>query len=193
MTAQDFVPSNAHAYPDIHWRPLTPADRAAFLTLAEALHYPGPGSLDVLELGLSNLPNTPLRRSFGHFMKGVRPLRPHEFEELYTRTLELAPLTAVYVGYQVWGDAYPRGEFMAALNRTYADMGLDTQGELPDHLGVILRYLAQTPEPLPELRNVLEPSVKAMHDTLKTLEPRNPYLHLLDAVESAVQALRARR
>lgn len=192
MTAQDFLPSAANACPDIHWRDILPADQQLFMLLAEAFRYPGPGSLEVLELGWANLPNSAAKKSLGQLLKHLRPLSLHQQEELYTRTLDLAPLTAVYVGYQVWGDAYPRGEFMAALNHTYTEQGLDTGGELPDHLGVILRYLAQTTEPLPELRNVLEPSLKPMHSTLKTLEARNPYLHLLDAVKHAVQALRAR-
>ena len=54
-------------------------------------------------------------------------------------------------------------------------------GELPDHLIPILRYLDLTSQPLPELVDVLEPAVQRMLSGLRQAEASNPYTHLLEA------------
>ena len=164
----------------------TGSDRAIFALLAEGFRYPAPGSLERLEVGVRTMLRSPVRRALEAFLQRIEGLSLEGWEELYTRTLDLAPLVAPYVGYQIWGDAYQRGEFMAALNRAYQTLGLETEGELPDHLALVLHYLERTESPLSELQQALEPALRAMHKTLKTLEPHNPYLSLLEAVTHAV-------
>ena len=65
------------------------------------------------------------------FVEKIVPLSLSEQEELFTRTLDLSPLSAPYVGYHVWGESYKRGEFMAALNKEMKELGVDLDGELP--------------------------------------------------------------
>jgi nitrate reductase delta subunit len=123
-------------------------------------------------------------KSFTFFLKKMKGLSLAQREELHTRTLDLNPLAAPYIGYQIWGESYQRGAFMSRLNQEFVKHGIDKEGELPDHLIPILRYLTITNEPIPELSKVLPQALKAMRIKLKKAESDNPYLHLLKAVEN---------
>ncbi|MGK0617852.1 molecular chaperone TorD family protein [Meiothermus cerbereus] len=163
--------------------------KALLQTLALAYQYPKPGSTKALWDELQDLPRSRAKNLLERFLKAISELKLAEREELYTRTLELTPLTAPYVGYAVYGEDYRRGRFMAELNAEYAALGIETAGEIPDHLIPILRYLAVATEPLPELLQLLEPALHQMMHTLKTLEPKNPYLLLLEATREAIQPI----
>jgi nitrate reductase delta subunit len=71
---------------------------------------------------------------------------------------------------------------MAQLNQALHGAGVDTDGELPDHLIPILRYLDRNSQPPPALLDVLEPAIQGMRNTLHKAEPDNPYGHLFDAI-----------
>lgn len=76
---------------------------------------------------------------------------------------------------------------MAELNAAYQGLGVDPAGEIPDHLIPVLRYLAVAETPLPELLQLLGPALHQIIHTLKTLEPKNPYLLLLEGTLEAVK------
>lgn len=103
-------------------------------------------------------------------------------EELYTTTFDLRPVCYPYVGYQLFGDTYKRGAFLAQLNARYRQSALPLSGDLPDHLSEILRYLARTPD-----RDLVEeglvPTLKRMIDQLDG----NPYRAALRAILDVVQ------
>lgn len=162
-----------------------------FAWLAESLRYPFPGLAERLRDGLAGLPEGAVRRAAQAFLAGVEPLSPGEWEELYTRTLDLGPLAAPYVGFQLWGEGYARGNFMAELNGALRAAGVETDGELPDHLVPVLRCLDQAPQPLAGLVENLQAAVKKMGAALQQAEPGNPYLHLFSAVLLALQPERA--
>ena len=110
-----------------------------------------------------------------------------EWEELHTRTLDLSPPVAPYVGHAIWGETYKRGEFMASLKRAEDAESVDLEGELPDHLLPVLLYLDVAAEPLPELVEVIGPALKRMRRDLEKAESKNPYVGLLDAIQAAVR------
>ncbi len=149
---------------------------------AQAFRYPYPGQIDDLYAQTKDLKDTPAERALAKFVKKIVPLSLSEQEELFTRTLDLSPLSAPYVGYHVWGESYKRGEFMAALNKEMKDLDVDLDGELPDHLLPILRYLHATPTPMPELMSVLDQSLNSMIKSLKKGEKDNAYIHLFEAL-----------
>ena len=70
---------------------------------------------------------------------------------------------------------------MAKLNHAMADLDIDPEGELPDHLVPILRYLAATSQPIPELTENFVTAVKRMITTLREKDKRNPYIDLFEA------------
>ena len=175
-------------------------------TLALAYQYPQPGSTKALWERVQGLPKSSAKDLLERFLKLISELKLSEREELYTRTLELTPLTALYIGYAAYGEDYRRGRLMAELSAAYAPLGIDTAGEIPDHLIPVLRYLSVAEEPpgarsllrpegdrpLPELVQLLEPALKQIIHTLKTLEPKNPYLLLLEATLEAVKPYTSR-
>ncbi len=163
------------------------ASRSSLNVFARALAYPAPGRLQELQRDLPSLPEGPARRSLGAFLAEIGALSLGQWEELYTRTLDLNPPAAPYVGYQTWGESYQRGVFLAKLNRAACEAGVDTGGELADHLAPVLAYLAQTPEPLPELLEVLPPALARLVKTLRAADPANPYVKLFEAVQAACQ------
>ncbi len=156
-------------------------------TLAHAYQYPTAGSTKALWERVDALPKTRAKDLLERFLKAISELKLSEREELYTRTLELTPLTAPYIGYAVYGEDYRRGRLMAELNAAYLGLGIDTAGEIPDHLIPVLRYLAAAETPLPELLQLLGPALHQIAHTLKTLEPQNPYLLLLEGTFEAVK------
>lgn len=152
---------------------------------AEAFRYPFPGQFETFVVRLNELPDTPGRAEYTAFLQGLRPLSQGELEELYTRTLDLSPEFAPYLGFQMWGDSYKRGSFMSQLSKAMLENEINRDGELPDHLVPVLRYLEQVPEPVPELAQILEPALDKMVHKLQQEDPANPYLHLLQAVRLA--------
>jgi len=128
--------------------------------VSDAFCYPAPGSLERLEIGWRTLPASGAKDALGAYIKSIQLLSLGGWEELHTSTLDLNPPAAPYIGYQTWGESYQRGIFMANLNREYLAAGIGLEGELPDHLVPVLRYLDSTDQPLPELLEVLEPAVR---------------------------------
>lgn len=157
--------------------------------LALALDYPLPGRLETLWRLWIECPRGKPKQKLERFLRKVENLSLGEWEELYTRTLDLTPTTAPYVGFAVYGESYQRGEFLAALVRAFAEEGVDPGSELPDHLANVLRYLARAKRPLPELLEILPKALAEMHKTLKTLDAQSPYLLLLEAASEAVSGL----
>lgn len=153
--------------------------------LAEAFRYPAPNRLAALDRALADFPPGKSLASFRLFLENLRPLKLGQWEELYTRTWDLNPLSPPYIGFHRWGEDYKRGNFMAQLTQAYRRYGIEADGELPDHLVPVLRYLDQAEEVLPELKESLEFALQKMQAALKKSEPQNPYLHLLDAAARA--------
>lgn len=149
--------------------------------VALGYRYPTPAAAAELAAAIEGETNPEVKRSMRQFLDEVGSLGLGEWEELHTATLDLSAPFVPYVGHVIWGDAYRRGEFMSDLVRAMAEVGVELGGELPDHVEPILRYLAATPTPLPDLVDVLPGALATMNQTLKSAAPDNPYCHLLAA------------
>jgi nitrate reductase delta subunit len=93
----------------------------------------------------STAPDTPP----GAAAEGLREFRrfvietPREkLEEAYTETFDLSIEHCPYVGYHLFGDGYRRSAFLQELRARYRAHGFEAGIELPDHLCVMLRFLA---------------------------------------------------
>ena len=150
--------------------------------LAEALRYPAPGRLDLLRQNGMELVDENCKSAYSHFINGISRLSLGDWEELHTRTLDLNPPAAPYIGYQTWGDNYQRGTFMSMMNRAIAAHQVDSDGELPDHLIPVLRLVDALDEPLDELIEVLSPAVDRIHAAMEKDDPTNPYVNLMKAI-----------
>ena len=158
----------------------------SFEALATAYRYPRPGHMEELQEAVAAMPPGTARRSYQKFTSLMAQLTLSEWEELHTRTLDLSPLFAPYIGFITWGENYHRGAFLASMNRAEYEAGIDPDGELADHLDPVLRYLGKVEKPLAELTEVVGPAVAKMHKALKKAEPNNPYIHLLAATRRVV-------
>lgn len=160
-----------------------------FGLLAEALRYPAPGRLAILTQNGMVLADEGSKTAYSHFISGISRLSLGDWEELHTRTLDLNPPAAPYIGYQTWGDNYQRGTFMSMMNRAIAVHHVDGEGELPDHLIPVLRLVDALDEPLDELIEVLSPAVGRIHAALEKADPTNPYVNLMQAIAIACSSL----
>lgn len=161
----------------------------SFTWIADAFRYPAPGRLEALQNSLGEVPTGAVKNACSDFLAQIEKLSLSQWEELFTRTLDLNPQAAPYIGFQTWGENYQRGKFLARLNQAYHPLAIDLDGELPDHIVPILRYLEAAPQPIAELVEVLEPSIKRMEGVLRKVDPKNPYLDLYEAVLRSISSL----
>ncbi len=161
----------------------------SFDAISLAFRYPAPGSIDEVRKTWNSLPPSGVRRRLLKFLAEIEKLDLADWEELHTRTLDLAPIFAPYIGYVIWGDSYQRGEFMAAMKVAQDEVGIDRDGELPDHLDPVARYLAAAYEPDPRLVELFPKAIDKMQKALKAAEKGNPYRHILGALEEAAGLL----
>ncbi len=80
------------------------------------------------------------------FEREAKRLSAEGLEEVYAGTFDLNPAACPYVGYHLFGESYKRGAFMAKLNAEYRSRGFEIGNELPDHLPLMLRFLATAGE-----------------------------------------------
>jgi nitrate reductase delta subunit len=117
-----------------------------------------------------------------------------EVQENYTRTFDLAPACPLDVGYYLFGEDYQRGVFMAHLREALEELGMAEEGELPDHLTVLLRWLARVhgSELYDEMTaECVVPVVQRMIALLA--DGTNPYRRLLQAVARVLEQELSRR
>ncbi len=161
-----------------------------FARLATAFQYPTPDRLAELDQTVAEMENGSAKRQLGAFVNELRGLSLAEWEELHTRSLDLGPLFVPYVGWVTWGENYQRGEFMAEMKAALEFEGVPMNGELPDHLDPVLRYLAVADPPLPSLVEVFPAAIATMNKKLKESDDTSPYLHLLKAIAAVADTLK---
>jgi nitrate reductase delta subunit len=113
---------------------------------ANLVEYPTPFLMDRVNECISLL--TPLQREAADLLWGFRTFLSltvlSRMEEVYTSTFDLNAVCYPYVGYHLFGDGNHRGMFLAGLKEHYQVSGFSAGNDLPDHLGVMLRYLARS-------------------------------------------------
>ncbi|MBL8861194.1 MAG: molecular chaperone TorD family protein [Planctomycetes bacterium] len=116
-------------------------------------------------------------------------LSSDRLEEVFVRTFELQPFCTPYAGPHLFGEeGFQRGRMLAGLRAGFARHGFEVQGELPDHLSVLLRFAARLDgvefdefrawflaTPLVKLADALAPT-------------SNPYRHLAAAARDLFAA-----
>ena len=123
------------------------------------------------------------------FYNQTEKLTLEQLEELYTTTFDMQPVCYPYIGYQLFGESYKRGAFMAQLNDAYHAFGYSAGQELPDHVSIILRFLgldaanrqAEFCQAL--LNEGLKPALEKMLQAFGT-QSENPYCELLSALQA---------
>ncbi|MEI6223587.1 MAG: nitrate reductase molybdenum cofactor assembly chaperone [Deltaproteobacteria bacterium] len=129
-------------------------------------------------------------RHLDRFVTRAEAALPHEMEEVYSATFDLEPTCAPYVGHHLCGEGPKRGVFMAKLADVYRQDGFEggtIRGELPDHVAVVLRYLAAVQSGSSRqalLRDALVPALDKMLEA--PLGQDNVYRSVLAALREEV-------
>lgn len=113
---------------------------------AALLEYPAPGLVEAAraceELLAEQVPAAfDLLQKFRALVETTPSPR---LEEIYSGSFDLDPTWYPYVGYHLLGESYKRSIFLVKLKESYATEGFTFGTELPDHLSVVLRFLATT-------------------------------------------------
>jgi nitrate reductase delta subunit len=173
--------------------------RELLAALAELLSYPQRDAAPAARRALALAGSGAAAAALARFAAAVEATAPAALEELYTRTFDVSPACAPYVGAQLLGDDSPvRGPLLARLSEVFTADGYRPREELPDHVAEVLGYLAVA-RPGTErddlVRDGLLPALARMLETFQ--DHLNPYRELLLAVhgllapESAAPAIAA--
>ena len=160
------------------------AQREHYARLAELLSYPGPDLPALAERAAEALAGLvpEAARAVASFRAATSALPLGRLEEVYSATFDLNPACCPYLGYHRFAESPKRAALMVGLKQAYAAVGLASEGELPDHLCLVLRYLAlaEDAELAGELRDeVLLPGLEKMLQALAGSD--NAYASLLHA------------
>lgn len=110
---------------------------------------------------------------------------PARLEELFTATFDLQPVCHPYVGYQLCGESQQRTLFLMRLQQLYRQHGYSGDGELPDHLATLLRFVGSVADRecgKEIIQDGLLPALGKMADGLEG--EHQPYGELIKAVQS---------
>ena len=167
------------------------ASGPALGALADLLRYPGPGYAERAraagEVVGAAAPGAaePLAR----YLAWVAATEPSAQEESYTRTFDWSPTHCLELGWHLHGETYDRGAFLVTMREVLRRAGLEEEGDLPDHLRLVLGAVARLPEPetAPLVSSSLVPALAKILAGFGT--EANPYADLLRATSLAVRAL----
>lgn len=122
----------------------TRADRHIFAAFADMLDYPAPGLAETVRRceALVAERQPAAADLLAEFRSFVEATPAGMLEEVYAGTFDLGASCHPFVGYHLFGETYQRSAFLVGLRESYAPHGFSTGTELPDHLAVMLRFLA---------------------------------------------------
>jgi nitrate reductase molybdenum cofactor assembly chaperone len=163
-----------------------------YSSLSKLLEYPQAGTkwLNDIDTGcrLLQAECLPASKLVEEFREAVTKFSQAEMEETFTRTFDLAPVCLPYVSSYVHGnESYDRGDFMAKLVDLYDKYNFKVEGELPDHLAVLLRFASSLngDERTDFVRFCLLEPVQQMAESMK--DRANPFSHLMQAIYVVLQ------
>lgn len=165
----------------------TPSLRLSLRALARLLAYPDealraqmPALIEVLQA--ERVLPAPRLVELDALARHLIALDAYEAQAQYVDTFDRGRRTSLYLFEHIHGDSRERGSALVNLTQTYELAGLNLrQGELPDHLGVVLEFASTQPaavarEFLGEMAHVLNALFTALH------ERGNPYASVIAAV-----------
>ena len=152
---------------------------------ADILDYPECRPDRMVEECLSRLAleNAEAADALRHFQTRQSGTEPGKLQELYTDTFDMLPDCSLNLGHQLFGEDSRRSAFMANLIDRYRAIDFRFDGELPDHLCVILRFLGRRGEGSEADELVRECVTPALSRLVSRVEEgANPYRAALDAL-----------
>ncbi|MGZ4270005.1 MAG: nitrate reductase molybdenum cofactor assembly chaperone [Solirubrobacteraceae bacterium] len=158
-----------------------------YALLSYLLRYPEDG-LELARPEVDALPPGDARAALERFLAAADD--GSDPRARYVTTFDLRRAVTPHLTYYEHGDTRRRGVALLRLKRLYREAGLPVaDGELPDHLAVVLAFAALAPDGygeavLAEHRPALELLRGALH------QAASPYAHVLDALVAGLPPLR---
>jgi nitrate reductase delta subunit len=159
-----------------------------YALLSYLMRYPEDG-LALARIEIAALPAGDARAALERFLDAIDDGTDPRVR--YVATFDFKRQVTPNLTYYEHGDTRRRGVALLRLKRLYREAGLPiAEGELPDHLAVMLAFAALAPDGygatvLAEHRAALELLRGALHQT------ESPYAHVLDGLVAGLPALRA--
>lgn len=156
----------------------------ALALLADLADYPGAGLAGALEACPRALTEASpvVRELLAEFTTRACALTPARREEIYTASFDLQPDCTLNLGHHLFGEDWKRSSMLIELAPIMRRAGLETGGELPDHLCWLLRLLARSPGEA-EVRDlvpcVVLPGLRSLRSRLPEEHPYQPLLQAL--------------
>lgn len=115
----------------------------------------------------------------------IAAMDAYDAQASYVDTFDRGRQTSLYLFEHIHGDSRERGSALVNLMQTYEKAGLQMrEGELPDHLGVVLEFAST--QPVQVAREFLGELVQVLNALFTALQERdNPYASVVAAVLEA--------
>jgi nitrate reductase molybdenum cofactor assembly chaperone len=153
--------------------------------LARLLEYPRDGYMESVEESarLVAAANSEAADALQPFIDYARAQPLHVLEETFTRTFDNSADRALEVGWHTFGENYTRGTFMVRMRQRLREVGVEENGELPDHLSHVMALLgrAEASWAGDMAHDTVAPAVTKIHDALTSQE--NPWAPVLAATQ----------
>lgn len=143
--------------------------------------------LGLLTAAVDELPAGRARDGLRAFLDHVSATPLDVLQTDYVHLFDLSRKQALYLSYWTDGDTRRRGEVLAAFKERYRASGflVDTRGELPDHLPLVLEYAALAdPDDGTALLQEYRASLELTRFAL--IDAGTPYAGVLEAVCSTL-------
>ncbi|HET7754370.1 MAG TPA: nitrate reductase molybdenum cofactor assembly chaperone [Anaeromyxobacteraceae bacterium] len=165
-------------------------DGELYERLSEVLEYPGPLLAERVTACIARLgPRHAAARGVREFAQFVESAPLAKLQESYTAAFDLDPSCSPHVGYRLLGPDPRRGMFLARLAARYRARGFSAGRELPDHLTVLLKFLAHAPDEPDRGELVGECLAPALSSLARELRRRNhPYAPLVETTQLVLEA-----
>ncbi|HET8879481.1 MAG TPA: nitrate reductase molybdenum cofactor assembly chaperone [Arthrobacter sp.] len=120
--------------------------QVVYLAAAWCLSYPDEqlvGRVPLLRAALAEFPGA--EADFAEVLDLLESTPTMELQARYVREFDLGKRHALHLSYWTDGDTRRRGEVLGNFKNTYrqSDILVDTHGELPDYLPMVLEYAAR--------------------------------------------------
>ncbi|RJP26548.1 MAG: nitrate reductase molybdenum cofactor assembly chaperone [Candidatus Abyssobacteria bacterium SURF_5] len=159
--------------------------RELYMQFAEILDYPTPQLTQKVESCAAALSafDKDAVNLLQEFQQALRRHSRGELEEIYTSTFDLNGGCCLYAGHYIFGEDFRRSLLMVKLKELYRETGFSAAKELPDHLCVMLKFLAgagDCEECEDLVADCMIPAISAMIKSFKS--KRHPYKTLLECL-----------
>jgi len=171
-------PSSPRRTPGV---PHDPTRSLVFQAAALVLSYPDEAIVARLDVIQAALEGTPAAGRFAPVLAHLRgPLA--DVQAYHVQEFDLSRRHALHLTYWTDGDTRRRGEVLAGIKGVYRESGLvvDTRGELPDHLPIVLEFAVADPVRGAELLEQFRASVELIR--LGLAADHLPHAGVLEAV-----------